>query len=57
MSTDSNRTRIGACDTPTYDGEAETITPEGYICETCAGRLVAHYREERERDAAVWRDR
>lgn len=52
MSTDSVHT--GSCDTPSCTGIAETITPEGYVCETCAAKLAARYEQARERDAEAW---
>ncbi|WP_154660484.1 hypothetical protein [Halopiger goleimassiliensis] len=49
MSTEPAHT--GTCDTPRCDEPAETITPEGYVCEACAAKLAAHYESTRERDA------
>ncbi|MEY7847939.1 hypothetical protein AB7C87_01885 [Natrarchaeobius sp. A-rgal3] len=44
----SEPVRIGGCDTPTCDGDAETITPEGYVCESCATKITAAYEQTRE---------
>ncbi|MEY7852170.1 hypothetical protein AB7C87_23550 [Natrarchaeobius sp. A-rgal3] len=46
----SEPARVGACDTPTCSGNAETITPEGYVCETCASEIAVDYEQARERD-------
>lgn len=43
----------GKCDTPTCQGRAEAITPEGYVCDECAAELAAHYESVRERDQSV----
>ena len=42
--------RVGECDTPLCDGDAETITPEGYVCESCAAEIAVEYEQARERD-------
>ncbi|WP_165875195.1 hypothetical protein [Natrarchaeobius chitinivorans] len=47
----SKPSRVGACDTPSCTGDAETITPEGYVCETCAAEIAVHYEQARERDS------
>ena len=41
---------VGDCDTPACDGEAATITPDGYVCETCAAEIATEYDRARERD-------
>ncbi|WP_165875287.1 hypothetical protein [Natrarchaeobius chitinivorans] len=46
----SKPARIGGCDTPTCDGDAETITPDGYVCESCAAKIAVEYEQVRERD-------
>ena len=43
-------TRVGECDTPLCEGDAETITPEGYVCESCAAEIAVAYERARERD-------
>ena len=52
MSTEPVHT--GTCDTPSCGDSAETITPEGYVCDGCAAELAAHYEQARERDAEAW---
>ena len=32
----------GSCETPRCPGAAQVITPEGYVCRTCAERIRAH---------------
>ncbi|MFC6716273.1 hypothetical protein ACFQGT_07790 [Natrialbaceae archaeon GCM10025810] len=50
MSLEPQRARVGECDTPTCTDEAETITPEGYVCSSCASAIAAEYERARERD-------
>ncbi|AGB16630.1 hypothetical protein Halru_2036 [Halovivax ruber XH-70] len=42
----------GQCDTPRCDGTAEEITPEGYVCASCAREIEHAYREAKRRDRA-----
>ncbi|WP_247729894.1 hypothetical protein [Halovivax limisalsi] len=42
----------GRCDTPRCDGPAETVTPEGYVCASCAREIERAYREAERRDRA-----
>ncbi|WP_049928671.1 hypothetical protein [Halopiger goleimassiliensis] len=41
---------ISSCDTPTCDGDAAVITPEGYVCDSCADKIAAAYEQARDRD-------
>ena len=41
--------RVGECDTPMCEGTAETITPNGYVCSTCAGKIALEYEQTHER--------
>lgn len=43
------------CDTPECEGAVEEITPEGYVCETCADEIARIYREAEQRDTEAWR--
>lgn len=52
----SRRVRVGECDTPTCDRDAETITPAGYVCASCAAAIEREYREARARDRAGRRE-
>ncbi|WP_247729498.1 hypothetical protein [Halovivax limisalsi] len=42
----------GQCDTPRCDGQAETVTPEGYVCTSCAREIERAYREAERCDRA-----
>ncbi|QLG51072.1 hypothetical protein [Natrinema halophilum] len=42
--------RIGECDTPLCEDDAETITPEGYVCSSCASEIAAEYDQASERN-------
>ncbi|WP_162354511.1 hypothetical protein [Natrialba swarupiae] len=46
----SESARVSSCDTPTCSSDAETITPEGYVCESCAAKIAVEYEQARERD-------
>lgn len=43
---------VGACDTPNCDRDAETFTPEGYVCPQCAWAIEQQYLEAERRDRA-----
>ncbi|WP_162991407.1 hypothetical protein [Halostella salina] len=45
VATDGGRDIYG-CDTPDCDGEKEVVTPDGYVCQTCADQLAAEYEDE-----------
>lgn len=41
--------RVGECDTPLCEGAAETITPHGYVCSSCAAKIAVESEQARER--------
>ena len=48
---------VGSCDTPLCDGDAAVITPEGYVCDSCADEIAAAHERARERDRAAGGER
>ncbi|SEH14680.1 hypothetical protein SAMN04487967_1716 [Natronorubrum sediminis] len=42
--------RVGECDTPFCEGAAETITPNGYVCSSCAAKIAVASEQAHERD-------
>ena len=36
---------VGQCDTPTCAKTADEITPEGWVCSSCAREIEQEYRE------------
>jgi hypothetical protein len=45
VATDGGRDPYG-CDTPDCDGEKEVVTPDGYVCQSCADQLAAEYEDQ-----------
>lgn len=46
------RVEAGLCDTPRCGSRAETVTPEGHVCASCAREIERAYREAERRDRA-----
>lgn len=34
------------CDTPNCDGTKNVVTPEGYVCDSCATEIASEIRSE-----------
>ncbi|WP_161973180.1 hypothetical protein [Halostella litorea] len=45
VATDGGRD-LYACETPGCDGEKEVVTPDGYVCQSCADALAEQYESD-----------